>query len=502
MNNPFSNPVNILEHIISPRIVNHDGNGEYIVKTDLTNIQDIYVNGTIYGGGSPGSALPAGVEYGDYLFFDTNGYAPGAGVWATGRNEVHIGAFAGKNNQGTGSVAIGLNAGNTSQGINSVAIGLNAGNTGQHSSAIAIGNSAGQNGQIDGGISIGLNAGQNNQLQDSIAIGTTSGQIDQETQCISIGLAAGQTSQGTGSVAIGSSSGNDNQGAYSVAIGPATGQTHQGAYDVAIGYQAGNTGQGTGSVAIGDYAGATNQGIDSVAIGSLAGFTGQGNYSVAIGVGAGRNSQGTGSVAIGNIVGVYQSSNCIAIGNSSFGSVSAPQPQYSIVLTTDNSFSTGITGAAGATGGLFVSPINSSSVTYNQLSYNTASKEIIYSSVAPKYYTYSKTFTSSNSSNLNLFTTTTHCSVAIVGYASYSSGGYDTSGAYVDYRFVVTDAVDDGSGGNTTARACINTFNQNHGFTVTANQIGVLNYLFQLVCSNTGALTTSAIGMTVIVTVC
>jgi len=151
---------------------------------------------------------------------------------------------------------------------------------------------------------------------------------------------------------------------------------------------------------------------------------------------------------------------------------------------------------------LFVSPINSSSVTYNQLSYNTASKEIIYSSVAPKYYTYSKTFTSGNSSNLNLFTTTTHCSVAIVGYASYSSGGYDTSGAYVDYRFVVTDAVDDGSGGNTTARACINTFIQYHGFTVTANQIGTLNYLFQLVCSNTGALTTSAIGMTVIVTVC
>jgi hypothetical protein len=63
MNNPFSNPVNILEHIISPRIVNHDGNGEYVVKTDLTNIEDIYVSGTIYGGGSSG--LPPGINYSD-----------------------------------------------------------------------------------------------------------------------------------------------------------------------------------------------------------------------------------------------------------------------------------------------------------------------------------------------------------------------------------------------------------------------------------------------------
>ena len=522
MNNPFSNPVNILEHIISPRIVNHDGNGEYVVKTDLTNIQDIYVNGTIYGGGSSGSALPAGVEYGDYLFFDTNGYGTGAGVWTTGRNEVNIGAFAGENNQGTGSVAIGLNAGNTSQGtgsvaigagagntsqgINSVAIGLNAGNTGQHAYAIAIGDGAGQNGQIDAGISIGLNAGQYNQLQDSIAIGTTSGQIDQETQCVAIGLAAGQTSQGTGSVAIGSSSGNNNQGAYSVAIGPATGQTHQGAYDVAIGYQAGNTGQGTGSVAIGDYAGATNQGLGSVAIGSSAGFSGQGNYSVAIGVGAGRNSQGTGSVAIGNIVGVYQSSNCIAIGNSSFGSISAPQPEYSIVLTTDNSFSSGITGAAGATGGLFVSPINSSSVTYNQLSYNTASREIIYSSVAPKYYRYANTFDIANTGDYNLIQNLSSCSVSFVGYATYRSGTYNSDNpAYVDYRFIISDDTNDGGNPVTTlsTRTCTSTFSQNGGFTVLVSpSSGSLLYSFALHPTNVGDLTGCAIVMTVIVTVC
>lgn len=55
-NDPFSgtNTRNILQHIISPKIVD-DGSGGYVVKTDLINIDNAYVGGKIYSNGYNGA---------------------------------------------------------------------------------------------------------------------------------------------------------------------------------------------------------------------------------------------------------------------------------------------------------------------------------------------------------------------------------------------------------------------------------------------------------------
>jgi hypothetical protein len=65
-NDPFSgtNTRNILQHIISPKIVS-DGSSGYAVKADLINIDDIYISGTAYGpsgpiGGGGGASGPTG----------------------------------------------------------------------------------------------------------------------------------------------------------------------------------------------------------------------------------------------------------------------------------------------------------------------------------------------------------------------------------------------------------------------------------------------------------
>jgi len=56
-NDPFfgSNVRNILEHVLSPKIVSDGGNG-YTVKLDLINVDNIYASGSIFGsGGNIGS---------------------------------------------------------------------------------------------------------------------------------------------------------------------------------------------------------------------------------------------------------------------------------------------------------------------------------------------------------------------------------------------------------------------------------------------------------------
>lgn len=49
-NDPFSNTTNrnVLQHLISPKVVNGSGGG-YVVKTDLINVDNIYLTGGIYG---------------------------------------------------------------------------------------------------------------------------------------------------------------------------------------------------------------------------------------------------------------------------------------------------------------------------------------------------------------------------------------------------------------------------------------------------------------------
>jgi hypothetical protein len=63
-NDPFSgsNVRNILEHVLSPKIVS-DGINGYTVAIDLINVDNIYATGTIYANGSTGPTGPAGINY-------------------------------------------------------------------------------------------------------------------------------------------------------------------------------------------------------------------------------------------------------------------------------------------------------------------------------------------------------------------------------------------------------------------------------------------------------
>ena len=61
-NDPFSgsNTRNLLQHVLSPKIV-ADGGGGYTVKLDLINVDNVYATGNIYGsGGLVGSTGPTG----------------------------------------------------------------------------------------------------------------------------------------------------------------------------------------------------------------------------------------------------------------------------------------------------------------------------------------------------------------------------------------------------------------------------------------------------------
>jgi len=69
-NDPFSgsNVRNVLEHVLSPKIV-PDGSGGYAVKLDLINVDNVYASGNIYGaggtiGGGGGLTGPTGPSSG------------------------------------------------------------------------------------------------------------------------------------------------------------------------------------------------------------------------------------------------------------------------------------------------------------------------------------------------------------------------------------------------------------------------------------------------------
>ena len=216
-NDPFlgTNTRNLLQHIVSPKIVNDGVNG-YNVMIDLVNIGDIYARGIVYasggGGGGGGIGAPgdtgasgstgstgstgptgflsiSGSNYSDYVFWNVDGSA-----WDVGTSEVHIGSGAGGPIQGTDGVAIGTNAG-YSQQPNSVAVGYGAGNTGQGTNCVSIGRSAGG--------------------------------LDQGYYAVAIGNIAGKTSQGQYSIAIGDGAGSNTQGEYAIAIGKRAGQSNQ-----------------------------------------------------------------------------------------------------------------------------------------------------------------------------------------------------------------------------------------------------------------------------------
>ena len=138
-------------------------------------------------------------------------------------------------------------------------------------------------------------------------------------------------------------------------------------------------GDGAGSatigvaIAIGQYAGNTNQSGTGLGLGFRAAFSNQGSGAVAIGVDAGYATQGASAVALGNTAGkTSQGANAIAIGNKA-GETS--QTAGSIVI---NASGVALNGAAA---GFYVDPVRNDNSTGNVLTYNTTTREIIYSSV-------------------------------------------------------------------------------------------------------------------------
>ena len=124
-------------------------------------------------------------------------------------------------------------------------------------------------------------------------------------------------------------------------------------------------------IALGQGAGGDGlQGLESIAIGLSAGGYTQGNYAVAIGSGAGNIGQGNRAIAIGATAGADQGDYAISIGNNA-GYPSAVSESIAINAS-------GFTLDAPAAG-LYINPIRNQTSTGNVLTYNTTTKEIVYS---------------------------------------------------------------------------------------------------------------------------
>ena len=232
-------------------------------------------------------------------------------------------------------LALGKTAGLT-QGSGSVAVGVNAGVT-QASNAVAIGNESQRfGGSAGNSVAIGFRAGET-QLANSVAVGVNAGKI-----------------QSANAVAIGNGSQSISGGDSSVAIGANSGKT-QLANSVAIGVNAG-TDKSSSAVAIGINTQVTNGSVGAVAIGTNAGNSNQGQYAVAIGASAGKGTttgQGNNSIAIGNSAGqLSQTANSICLNASGL----ALNPNQA---------------------GFFVNPIRVDTTKFNQLQYDTATKEMV-----------------------------------------------------------------------------------------------------------------------------
>jgi hypothetical protein len=103
-NDPFSgsNTRNLLQHIVSPKIV-ENGTGGYEVRIDLTNVDNIYASGTIYGGG--GGIGITGTASNEYLVWDDN-----AQQWVIGGTPPSTSVYlaAGSTGTSTENVCVGL----------------------------------------------------------------------------------------------------------------------------------------------------------------------------------------------------------------------------------------------------------------------------------------------------------------------------------------------------------------------------------------------------------
>ena len=304
----------------------------------------------VYNANGGSGALPVGLNYGDYVFY--NGAA-----WVLGCSTISIGDRAGNGTQGEAAVAVGAAAGYSGQGAGSIAVGLQAGYLSQAADAVAIGPHAGLSNQGLGSVAIGFEAGYVLQGENGVAIGYKAGINRQESNSIAIGYNTGYNLQGSNAIALGLNAGYTSQAGGAVAIGYMAGESNQNSNAISMGVLAGQNNQAYGGIAIGSQAGLTTQGVNAVALGGLAGSSQQGPGAIALGYSAGKISQGSNAIAIGNAAGLNH------------------QSSMSIVINA-----TGLEMGASTLAGCFVAPIrNDNALTNIPLSYNTMTKELVYS---------------------------------------------------------------------------------------------------------------------------
>jgi len=204
---------------------------------------------TIPSGGSGGTTLSSGSNFGDYLRWN-----PGTSSWAVGSSNVTIGAGAGQISQGANSIAIGVSAGYQNQISNSIilnATGADFANTAYRtisgfyvapvrlnstlstlyydpsSKEITFGNAPSAT-TLPSGINPGDYLYWNGSAyvvgDENITLGANAGQITQNPHAVAIGANAGSDNQGENSIAIGFNAGVSYQSSNSIILN-ATGVT-------------------------------------------------------------------------------------------------------------------------------------------------------------------------------------------------------------------------------------------------------------------------------------
>jgi hypothetical protein len=152
--------------MISPKIVS-DGATGYVVKSDLINVDNLYLTGNVYSNGSqitnPYISVKSNLQGGEIAIGE------GSGQTSQGNFCVAIGANAGKTSQLDYAVAIGVGTGGSSQGNRSVAIGAGACQLSQGTDAVAIGFDTAINSQGASSIAIGRYAGTNDVVASTSA---------------------------------------------------------------------------------------------------------------------------------------------------------------------------------------------------------------------------------------------------------------------------------------------------------------------------------------------
>jgi hypothetical protein len=224
-NDPFSgsNTRNLLQHLVSPKIV-ENGSGGYEVRVDLTNVDNIYASGTIYGGG--GGIGITGTASNEYLVWDEPNK-----LWVIGGADIPGSVLlgAGSTELSTQNVCVGIN---TQAAGSSVSIGHTIYST---VSDVTIGNTT--TSAASNNVTIGRQAYSNG---DDVCIGRYA---RGEGTCVVVGYNATVTPSNSGSVVIGADA--RSAGPNSVIIGKSANSSAENGTCIVLDATGGNINAGT-----------------------------------------------------------------------------------------------------------------------------------------------------------------------------------------------------------------------------------------------------------------